>query len=70
MSSNLTPVTAAMLDGAASNAKDWLHSNGNYENSRYYAGNQINTGNVAKLANAVAARDDLDRRVDRQQHTA
>ncbi len=49
MSANLTPVTAAMLDGAASNAKDWLHSNGNYDNTRYYAGNQINTGNVAKL---------------------
>ena len=49
MSSNLPAVTAAMLDGAASNAKDWLHSNGSYDNARYYAGNQINTGNVAKL---------------------
>ena len=49
MSSNLPSVSAAMLDGAASNAKDWLHANGNYDNSRYYPGNQINTGNVAKL---------------------
>jgi PQQ-dependent dehydrogenase (methanol/ethanol family) len=49
MSSNLTGVTSAMLEGAGSNAKDWLHSNGNYANSRYYPGNQINTGNVARL---------------------
>ncbi|MEP6678882.1 MAG: PQQ-binding-like beta-propeller repeat protein, partial [Betaproteobacteria bacterium] len=27
----------------------WIHSNGNYDNSRYYPGAQINTGNVAKL---------------------
>ncbi len=49
MSSKLPSVTAAMLEGAASNAKDWLHSNGNYANSRYYPGNQVNTGNVARL---------------------
>jgi PQQ-dependent dehydrogenase (methanol/ethanol family) len=49
MSPKLVPVTTAMLEGAASNAKDWLHSNGSYDQTRYYPGNQINTGNVAKL---------------------
>ena len=49
MSSNLIPVSQAMLDGAAADAKNWLHSNGSYDNARFYAGNQINTSNVAKL---------------------
>src|SRR5262249_7349941 len=49
MSGNLAPVTQAMLDGAAKDAKNWLHSNGNYDNSRFYPGNQINTTNVGKL---------------------
>jgi len=49
MSSKLAPVTQAMLDGAATNANAWLHSNGSYEQTRYYPGSQINTGNVAKL---------------------
>jgi len=49
MSSNLVPVTQGMLDGAAKDAKNWIHSNGNYDNTRFYPGNQINTGNVGKL---------------------
>jgi PQQ-dependent dehydrogenase (methanol/ethanol family) len=49
MPAKLPAVTAAMLDGAGANAKDWLHSNGSYEQTRYYPGNQINTGNVARL---------------------
>jgi PQQ-dependent dehydrogenase (methanol/ethanol family) len=49
MSSNLVPVSQAMLDGAAADAKNWVHSNGSYDQTRYYAGNQINTGNVGKL---------------------
>jgi len=49
MSPKLAPVTQAMLDGAATNANAWLHSNGSYEQTRYYPGSQINTGNVAKL---------------------
>src|SRR5262245_23544048 len=46
----LTPVSAAMLQNAAGDPKNWIHPNGDYSNSRYYAGNQINAGNVGKMA--------------------
>ena len=49
MSGNLVPITAAMLQSAGGDAKNWIHSNGNYANSRYYPGAQINAGNVGKL---------------------
>ena len=49
MSKNLVPITQPMLNSAASDPKNWIHSNGSYEQTRYYAGNQINTGNVAKM---------------------
>jgi PQQ-dependent dehydrogenase (methanol/ethanol family) len=54
MSSTLVPVTQAMLDGAgaAKSTRDWVHSNGNYDNSRYYPGKQINDRNVQSLAPA------------------
>jgi len=52
MSSSLVPVTQAMLDGAAKDARNWVHSNGNYDNTRYYPGKQINTRNVKSLAPA------------------
>lgn len=42
-------VSQAMLTGAASNAGAWLHSNGDYGNTRFYTGKQINTGNVKGL---------------------
>jgi PQQ-dependent dehydrogenase (methanol/ethanol family) len=42
-------VSAAMLEGAAADSKNWLHSNGSYSQTRYYPGNQINKSNVAKL---------------------
>src|SRR6185369_839623 len=42
-------VTQAMLDAAAGDAKNWIHSNGSYEQHRLYPGSQINAGNVAKL---------------------
>jgi len=37
------------LDGADKDSANNLHSNGNYANSRYYPGAQINASNVAKL---------------------
>jgi PQQ-dependent dehydrogenase (methanol/ethanol family) len=37
------------LDGADKDSANFLHSNGNYANSRYYPATQINTTNVAKL---------------------
>jgi alcohol dehydrogenase (cytochrome c) len=45
----LQPVTQQQLDGASTNAADWLHSNGSYAQTRYYPGAQINKTNVSKL---------------------
>src|SRR5450432_459089 len=49
MSANLVPITQPMLDAAAGNAKNWLHSNGSYDQTRFYPGAQINATNVGKL---------------------
>jgi len=49
MSSKLVPVTQVMLDGAAKDAKNWIHSNGNYDQTRFYPGALINATNVGKL---------------------
>jgi alcohol dehydrogenase (cytochrome c) len=49
MSKDLVPISAAMLESAAGDAKNWIHSNGNYANSRFYPGSQINAANVGKL---------------------
>jgi PQQ-dependent dehydrogenase (methanol/ethanol family) len=49
MSGNLVSITQAMLDGAGSDAKNWIHPNGSYAQTRYYPGTQINAGNVLKL---------------------
>ena len=46
---SFTSVTPAMLEGAAGDAKNWIHPNGSYAQTRYYPGNQINASNVAKL---------------------
>ena len=45
----LPQISAAMLDAAGGDAKNWIHSNGSYAQTRYYPGNQINTSNVGKL---------------------
>jgi alcohol dehydrogenase (cytochrome c) len=45
----IAPVTQAMLDRAGSDAKNWIHPNGSYDQQRYYPGNQITASNVAKL---------------------
>ncbi len=42
-------VSQKQLDAAASDGRNFLHSNGNYANTRYYANKQINAGNVARL---------------------
>lgn len=42
-------VTQAQLNGAGSQAADWLHTNGDYSQTRFYPGKQINAGNVKKL---------------------
>ena len=46
---NVTPVTQAMLDRATSDAKNFLHTNGDYGQQRFYPNKQINTGNVKRL---------------------
>ena len=49
MTKTPSAITQAMLDSAATNPNNWIHSNGSYEQTRYYAGKQINAGNVGKL---------------------
>src|SRR5207253_2630130 len=49
MSGNLVSITPAMLEKADGDAKNWIHPNGNYANTRYYPGAQITAANVGKL---------------------
>lgn len=42
-------VSQDLLSGAAGDEKNFLHTNGNYDQTRYYSGKQINTSNVGKL---------------------
>ncbi len=49
MSSKLGAVTQKRLNSAASDKSNWLHPNGDYAQTRYYPGTQINSGNVSKL---------------------
>jgi PQQ-dependent dehydrogenase (methanol/ethanol family) len=44
-----TNVTQSMLNDAIKDGKNWLHPNGNYEQTRHSPVAQINTFNVAKL---------------------
>ena len=43
------PVGQAMLDDAAKDSANFLQTNGNYAQTRFYPNNQINAGNVSKL---------------------
>jgi alcohol dehydrogenase (cytochrome c) len=45
----VTPVTQDQLNAAAGDENNFLHTNGNYDQTRYYPSKQINTGNVGKL---------------------
>jgi PQQ-dependent dehydrogenase (methanol/ethanol family) len=42
-------VTQEQLSAAAGDENNFLHTNGNYDQTRYYPGKQINTSNVGKL---------------------
>ena len=42
-------VTQAQLNNAGKQTVDWLHTNGDYAQTRFYGGKQINAGNVKKL---------------------
>ena len=52
-------VTQYMLDRAAGDGNDFLHTNGNYQQTRYYARRQINTANVGKLRPAWIFQTDI-----------
>ena len=43
------PVSQEQLNAAAGDANNFLHTNGNYDQTRYFPGKQINTSNVGKL---------------------
>jgi PQQ-dependent dehydrogenase (methanol/ethanol family) len=42
-------VSQDQLTAAAGDENNWLHTNGNYDQTRYYPGKQINKDNVGKL---------------------
>ncbi len=46
---DMLTVTQDMLSRAAGDGNNFLHTNGNYEQTRYYPNRQINTSNVGKL---------------------
>ena len=46
---NMNAVTQDMLSRAGSDANNFLHTNGNYEQTRFYPASQINTSNVKNL---------------------
>src|SRR5262245_47205360 len=46
---SVTPVSQAMLDKAAGDSANFLHTNGDYKQQRYHPAKQIDTGNVKKL---------------------
>jgi len=46
---DMNTVTQDMLNRAAGDGNNFLHTNGNYAQTRYYPANQINTGNVKNL---------------------
>jgi alcohol dehydrogenase (cytochrome c) len=45
----VTPVTQRMLDGADRDTRNFLHTNGDYRQHRFYPNDQINTRNVSRL---------------------
>jgi glucose dehydrogenase len=42
-------VTQTQLNNAGKQTENWLHTNGDYAQTRFYLGKQINAGNVKKL---------------------
>jgi len=46
---DMTTVTQDLLNRASDDGNNFLHTNGNYAQTRFYPNRQINTGNVSKL---------------------
>jgi PQQ-dependent dehydrogenase (methanol/ethanol family) len=55
----VTPVTQDQLNAAASDATNFLHPNGDYQQTRHFPGKQINTSNVGKLRAAWIFQTDV-----------
>jgi glucose dehydrogenase len=56
---NITPVSQAMLDKAAGDSANFLHTNGDYNQQRFHPAKQINAGNVKKLRVAWVFQTDV-----------
>jgi len=52
-------VSQDMLNKAAGSTKNWLHTQGNYDQTRYYPGSQINASNVKKLRPAFVVQTEV-----------
>jgi PQQ-dependent dehydrogenase (methanol/ethanol family) len=52
-------VPQASLNSAGAQATNWLHTNGSYEQTRYYPGSQINTDNVKQLRPAFVVQTEV-----------
>src|SRR5512140_2821484 len=49
MNASMRAITQQMLDAAANDPKNWIHSNGSYDQQRFYPGKQVNASNVSRL---------------------
>ncbi len=56
---NMRTVTQDLMNRAASDGNNFLHTNGNYQQTRYHPARQINTSNVNKLRPAWIFQTDL-----------
>jgi alcohol dehydrogenase (cytochrome c) len=56
---NMDTVTQDMLDNAAGDSNNFLHTNGNYDQTRYYPAEQINLENVHELKRAWTFKMDV-----------
>ena len=52
-------VSQDRLSKAAGDSRNWLHTQGNYAQTRYYPGSQINTKNVGKLRPAFVVQTEV-----------
>lgn len=56
---NMQTVTQDLLNRAPSDGNNFLHTNGNYNQTRYYPARQINISNVQKLRPAWIFQTDV-----------
>ena len=56
---DMNTVTQDLLNRAATDGNNFLHTNGNYQQTRFYPNSQINTGNVQRLHPAWVFQTDV-----------